>query len=162
MSVRNRLLGVSKLGQGSFNHAFCQTKPQQRIFCGSFLIRLRWKPCLAVLVVRQILQSALVVRGRNLRRLPANFLYRSLVLSPLFHLWACMKSLACAGPGMRSEVGAGFAFRCHVFATSGLGVAPRSGSAGPMPDRFFVCCSEWKTRSLASRFFRYSDFMHPI
>ena len=40
-----------------------------------------FKPCLAVLVVRQILQRALVVRGRNLRCLPANFLHRSLVLS---------------------------------------------------------------------------------
>ena len=78
--------------------------------------------------------------------------------TPRFHLCACMKSSADAGPGMRSEVGAGLDFLSQGLATRGLGFAPRSGLAGPMPNRFLVCSSDFADLSLASCFFRYSDF----
>jgi hypothetical protein len=38
---------------------------------------------------------------------------------------------------MRSEVGAGLAFRCNVLARSGLCVAPLSGFGDLTPNRFF-------------------------
>ena len=78
--------------------------------------------------------------------------------APRFHLGACMKSSEGATPGIRSEVGASFGRLSHVLVASGLGFAPRSGFAGPMPNRFLACCSDLAARSLASCFFRYSDF----
>ena len=69
-----------------------------------------------------------------------------------------MKSPAGAAPGIRSEVGASFGRLSHVRVASGLGFAPSSGLAGPMLNRFLVCCSDLAARSLASRVFRYSDF----
>ena len=78
--------------------------------------------------------------------------------APRFHLGACMKSSEGAGPGIRSEVGASFGRLSHVLVASGLGFAPRRGFAGPMPNRFLACCSDLAARSLASCFFRYSDF----
>jgi len=79
-------------------------------------------------------------------------------LAPRFHFGACMKSSERAGPGIRSEVGASFGRLSQVRAASGLGFAPRRGFAGPMPKRLLICCSDLAARSLASCFFRYSDF----
>ena len=58
----------------------------------------------------------------------------------------------------RSEVGASFGRLSHAGSASGLGFAPRRGLAGPRPNRFLVCSSDLAARSLASCFFRYSDF----
>jgi hypothetical protein len=69
-----------------------------------------------------------------------------------------MKSSEGAGPGIRSEVGASFGCLSHVRVTSGLGLAPRRGLAGPIPNRILACCSDLAARSLASCLFRYSDF----
>jgi hypothetical protein len=76
-----------------------------------------------------------------------------------FHLCACIKSLAGAVPGIRSDVGAGVGLLSHAPATSGSAVAPRSGFGEPTPSRFLVCCKSFDARCLASCFLRYSDFM---
>ena len=90
-----------------------------------------------------------------------SFTVASVSPAPRFHLCACMKSSAAAGPGIRSEVGAVLGFLCHALAASGLGFAPRSGLAGATPNRFLVCCNSREARSLASCLFRYSDFTQP-
>jgi len=95
---------------------------------------------LIALFIWKILQSALVVRRSDPRRLPTDLLHGRLSLPyPPLPLMGMHKSFAGAEPGIRSEVGAGLAFRRQVSATSGLGFAPRSGLGGPMPNRFFVC-----------------------
>src|SRR6478752_3633787 len=88
-----------------------------------------------------------------------SFTVASVSLACRFHLCACIKSPAGAGPDIRSDVGAGVGFLSHVLPTSGSGVAPRRGLGGPTPSRFLVSCKSFDARSLASCFLRYSDFM---
>ena len=59
---------------------------------------------------------------------------------------------------MQSEVGGSLAFLSQGLATRGLGFAPQSGCTGPTPSRSLVFRSDFAALSLASCFFRYSDF----
>jgi hypothetical protein len=69
-----------------------------------------------------------------------------------------MKSPAGAVAGMRSEVGEVLGFLSQLLATSGFGGAPRRVFTGPMRSRSLVSRSDFAALSLASCFFRYSDF----